>query len=334
MKSTIKEVAERAGVSIATVSRVFNNSSVVVEETKQRILLAAEELQYVPNHVARSLITRKTESIGMVLPDLYGEFFSELIRGVDERIQFENYHLVVSSSHNKRVEIQAALQTMSGRVDGLIVMSPDVDAKTLNINLPSQLPVVLLNCSVDDHSRDSINIDNAGGAYNIVKHLIQHRHSRIAIIRGPESNNDSTLRYNGFLRALEEAKIQHEPVLEFAGDFTEEAGYKAAKQWIMLKNRPSAIFASNDTMAIGAMTALQENGISIPDDIAIVGFDDIPISRYIHPKLTTVHISINAMGIQAAEMLLHAIQNPEDHQTQQKIVPTQLAIRESCGKHF
>lgn len=334
MKATIKEVAEKAGVSIATVSRVFNNSSVVVEETKQRILLAAEELRYAPNHVARSLSTRKTESIGMVLPDLHGEFFSEVIRGVDERIQTENYHLVVSCSHNKKNEIQAALQTMRGRVDGLIVMSPHIDAKTLNANLPFSLPVVLLNCSVEDSSRDAITIDNAGGARAIVRHLLQHGHTRIAIIKGPDNNIDSIHRYQGFQRALEEVKIIHDTDLEFTGDFTEEAGRKAVKQWLMLKNRPTAIFASNDTMAIGAISMLQENGILIPDEIAIAGFDDIPISRYIHPKLTTVQISINSMGIQAAEILLHAIHNSENHQTQQKIVPTQIVVRESCGKHL
>src|SRR5512142_2016906 len=160
----MKEVARRAKVSTATVSRVFNSSGPVDETTRRRVLAAANELKYTPNAIGRSLSTRKTEAIGLLLPDLYGEFFLGVIRGSDQAAQRKKYHLVVSSSHNHRQEIEAALRMMRGRVDGLIIMSPHIDASTLISNLPRSLPFILLNCYTDDAPIDAINIDNYGGA--------------------------------------------------------------------------------------------------------------------------------------------------------------------------
>jgi LacI family transcriptional regulator len=146
VSATIRDVAREAGVSVATVSRVFNNSGPVREDTRRRIDDVARRLRYIPNSAARTLSTRRTQTVGVVLPDLYGEFFSEVIRGIDQVVQESGWHLLVSSSHNERAEIEAALRAMRGRVDGLIVMSPDLDATTLSRNLPESLPVVLLNC--------------------------------------------------------------------------------------------------------------------------------------------------------------------------------------------
>lgn len=333
MKATIREVADKAGVSVATVSRVFNNSPKVVEETRKRIILVADELRYSPNYAARSLSTQRTESIGMLLPDLHGEFFSEVIRGVDETVQEQKHHLVVSSSHNKKSEIQAALKMMRGRVDGLIVMSPDIDAKTLEENLPSKLPVVLLNCFVDDTAFDSINIDNVGGAYHIVMHLFGHKHTRIAIIKGTERNRDATLRLQGYSKALAENNIAREEELLFPGDFTDSAGYDATRKILSMKNRPTAIFASNDSMAIGALIALRELNVEVPEEMAVVGFDDIPMARIARPKLTTVHVAINELGKLASETLFAAIRDKEQHVRHHRLIPTDISIRESCGTH-
>ena len=333
MKATIREVADKAGVSVATVSRVFNNSPKVVEETRKRIVLAAEELRYSPNQAARSLSTRRSESIGMLLPDLYGEFFSELIRGVDEVVQDQKHHLVVSSSHNKRNEIEAALQTMRGRVDGLIIMAPDIDADTLKENLPPRLPVVLLNCFVDDTAFDSINVDNFGGAYHMVLHLLEHGHTRIAFIKGTERNRDASLRLEGYRKALAEKNIPGDDSLLFPGDFMESAGYEAAKKILSMKNRPTAIFASNDSMAIGAMIALRELDVAVPEEMAVVGFDDIPMARIIRPKLTTVHAAVDELGKLASETLFVAIREKEQHAKHHRLIPTNISIRESCGTH-
>src|SRR5215207_2609489 len=186
MKVTIRDVALRAGVSVATVSRVFNNSGPVREETRRRIREVARELRYVPDAAARSLTMRRTGAIGVILPDLHGEFFSEVIRGIDQTARQQDHHLLVSSSHNDQREIEAAVQAMRGRVDGLILMSPDLDALALATNLPESLPVVLLNCAVEGTPFDALNVDNYGGAGAVVRHLVARGHRRVGIINGAE----------------------------------------------------------------------------------------------------------------------------------------------------
>jgi LacI family transcriptional regulator len=204
MSVTIKEVASRAGVSIATVSRVFNNAEPVDVGTRERVRKVARELHYVPNVLGRSLSMRRTDSIGLLLPDLFGEFFSEVIRGCDQTAQQYRYQLLVSSSHNSRIAIESALRMMRGRVDALVIMSPHIDAQTLNENLPRTLPVVLLNCYVESKGFDSLNIDNCTGACAMTAHLISHGHTRIAIIKGTEGNFDAAERLRGYRMALEE----------------------------------------------------------------------------------------------------------------------------------
>ena len=332
-KATIKDVAREAGVSVATVSRVFNNSTLVVDDTRTKVFHIANQLRYSPDPIARSLSRNRTDAVGLLLPDLHGEFFSEVIRGVDQVVQANKKHLLVSSSHNERDEIEAALRMMRGRVDGIIIMSPGIDAETLLQNVSKNLPIVLLNCYVQDSQFDSINIDNYGGAYESVQHLIRHAHSRIAIIKGTENNYDSSLRLKGYRQALLDNDIPLHPAYELTGDFTEAAGAAAAKEIIAMQERPTAVFAANDAMAIGAIGALRELGIRIPDDIAIAGFDDIPIARSIMPGLTSVHTSISELGMLAMNRLIIAIDKKEEHQRQQTIIRTTLVVRESCGSH-
>ena len=331
MRVTIKDVSQKAGVSTATVSRVFNNTGLVDEETRQRVLDASKELRYMPNAVGRSLSTRRTDSIGLLLPDIYGEFFSEVIRGADQTAQQNRYHLLVSSSHNHRNEIEAALRVMSGRVDGLILMSPQIDAQTLISNLPVNLPVVLLNCFVDGVSFDSLNIDNLGGAYQMTQHLIQHGHERIAVITGHDDNLDADERIRGYRQALQENHLPIAEDWEISGSFSEESGYTAVQKVLALMPRPTAIFALNDSMAIGALGALREYGVAIPQEMALAGFDDIPIARFLSPTLTSVRVSIHELGALATQKLVHAIHEKNNHAKQQVVIPTSLALRESCG---
>ncbi len=331
MRATIKEVARKAGVSTATVSRVFNNVGPVGAETRQRVQKAAKALRYTPNAVGRSLSTQRTDAIGLLLPDIYGEFFSEVIRGADQTAQQNRYHLLVSSSHKHREEIEAALRVMSGRVDGLILMSPHIDAQSLKANLPINLPVVLLNCYVDGVSFDSLNIDNFGGANQMVRHLIQHGHRRIAVIKGIEKNLDAEERLRGYRQALHEGQVEQSAVLEMSGNFSEASGYDAVQKILALSPRPTAIFASNDSMAIGALGALREMAIAIPQEMALAGFDDIPIARFLSPPLTSVRVSISDLGAIAIQKLVHAIREQNKHAKQSMMIPTSLALRESCG---
>ncbi len=328
---TIKDVAREAGVSIATVSRVFNNVGLVNSDTRHRVQQVARQLKYVPNSLGRSLSTRKTDAIGLLLPDLFGEFFSEVIRGCDQTAQKNRYHLLVSSSHNNRAELDAALKMMRARVDGLIIMSPHIDAHTLEENLPHSLPVVLLNCNVNAGEFDSLSIDNFGGAYQMMQHLQDHGHRRIAMIKGTDQNVDAAERLRGYRSSIEQGGAERDAQLELGGNFSESAGYDAAVKALEISPRPTAIFAANDSMAIGALSALREKRIRVPQDMALVGFDDIPVAPYLSPSLTSVRFGINNLGVIAVQTLLHAVREKNKHHKQQVVLPTTLTLRESCG---
>jgi len=241
---TIKDVARAANVSVATVSRVLNGSGPVSDETRRLINEVAGRMRYVPHSGARSLITSKTETLGVLLPDLYGEFFSEVIRGMDDTAQRNGFHLLISRAYADRHGIETAIRAMRGRVDGVVVMSPDLDAESL-LNLPSTIPVVLL-CSVPrGNDIDSLTIQNSRGAKDMVSHLISLGHKRIAIIKGSPRNYDAAERLRGYRLALREAGVEPDSSLEREGDFTEAAGYAAALRLLALKDRPTAIFAAD-----------------------------------------------------------------------------------------
>jgi len=329
--ATIKDVAREASVSVATVSRVFNDASVVREETSRRIRDVAASLRYAPHNGARSLITSKTSTIGVLLPDLYGEFFSEVIRGIDLAARRSGYHLLVSSSHNDRTEFEGAMRAMRGRVDGIIIMSPDIDAQALMANLPDSHPVVLLNCAMRGAAFDSVSIDNSRGARGIVRHLITHGHKRIAIIAGAPRNVDGHERQLGYRAALRDASIDRDTRWETPGNFTEDSGFEAMRTLLKLRVRPTAVFAANDSMAIGALSALREAGVRVPEEIAVAGFDDIPIARHINPPLTSVHVPIAKLGDRATEKLVGALVDKNRHVCRNDVLDTTLVIRSSCG---
>jgi len=327
---TIKDVARQANVSVATVSRVFSGANVVREETSKRIRDVAAKLRYAPHGGARSLITSKTHTLGVLLPDLYGEFFSEVIRGIDLAARQGGYHILVSRSYEGRGEIEETMRAMRGRVDGVLLMSPDVDADSLR-NVPSNLPVVLV-CSATRGSRtDSVTIQNSRGARQMVSHLISLGHRRIAIIKGASGNYDAAERLRGYRAALRDAGITPLRELERDGDFTEAGGYAAAGELLAISPRPTAIFAANDSMAIGALSALREAGVIVPKDMAVAGFDDIPLARYMDPPLSSVKVPISNLGARAVEILLQGIAQKNGHPPRRERVATELVIRSSCG---
>ncbi|MBL7976927.1 MAG: LacI family DNA-binding transcriptional regulator [Bacteroidetes Order II. Incertae sedis bacterium] len=330
MPATIKDVAKESGVSVSTVSRWLTGGPVSTHK-REKIQLAVQKLNFVSNGAARSLVTKKTYTLGVLLPDMYGGFYSEILRGLDQTAQERGYHLLVSSSHNEQKEIVRAIQAMQGRVDGLVVMSPDIDAASLQSNLPARLPIVLLNCYVEGDAYDSINVDNYGGAYSIVRHLTRLGHRRIALITGSLVNHEVCERLRGYEDALRDAGIAVVSSMRFVGDFNEPSGHRGALALLQFPERPTAIFAMNDGMAIGAMAALRTLGLRVPEEIAIVGFDDIPTSQYLEPPLTSVHVPIFEMGQRAMERLLMAIQEANAHIRRQEKFPTSLVIRRSCG---
>lgn len=322
--ATIRDVAARSGVSVATISRVLNATVPVSDDVRARVLAAARELSYVPHAAARSLSTRSTATFGVVLPDLHGEFFSEVIRGIDLSARRAGYHILVSGSHADRAEMRAVLSALRGRVDGLIVMSPDLEPETLVSDLPHGLPIVLLNSAVKGWP--SLTIDNYGGARDVVNHLVSLGHGRVAFVGGPIHNIDARDRRRGYRAAIRATGL--EP-LELDGLFTEESGFDAARAILQITPRPTAVFTANDAMAIGALSSLRESGVRVPEDIALVGFDDVPIARYLAPPLTTVSVPIAELGRSGFE-LLHALTRGEPPPPTRKL-KTALVVRESCG---
>jgi LacI family transcriptional regulator, galactose operon repressor len=337
--ATIHDVAARAGVSVATVSRVLNGKGVVREATLRQVLAAAETLAYVPNVAARSLSSRKSQTLGIVLPEVHGAFFSEVIRGVDLAARRAGYHILVSGAHSDAGEMLEVLRAMRGRVDGLVVMAPDVAQATLHRSLPGDLPLVLLNSAAP--GRDAIAIDNYGGAQQMMRYLKELGHARIAFIKGPRQNADARERLRGYRDAIAGRRGDRTAALrlEIEGDFTEEAGRAAVAQILTAAPRPTAIFAANDSMAVGALAALAEASVAVPGEMSVAGFDDIPIARYVTPPLTTIHVDIADLGRRACGLLLDAIVRPTAPQSRRDFtapegrrdfIPTTLVIRESC----
>lgn len=328
--ATIKDVAKLAGVSIATVSRVFNQHPLVSGPTRERVHSAATELNYWPNEVARSLITNRTQALGVLLPDLHGEFFSELIRGVDLTAREFGYHLLFSRTSARPDALMTALRTIRGRVDGLIVMAPDVDAHDALKVCAGRTPTVLLDPEVSVGGCHSLSIANADGARQMTEHLLALGHRRIAMITGPDKNIDAQQRLAGHRAALAAAGAAHGPELEVRGDFTERSGYDAMQSLLASRMRPDAVFVANDHMAVGALCALQDAELRVPDDLALVGFDDIPIARYLTPPLTTVRVDTFDLGARAVHLLVRQSQ-VRPGRKHHEVLPTQLVVRRSCG---
>src|SRR5688572_11155129 len=244
--ATIRDVAHASKVSVATVSRVFNDHPRVSEITRQRVVAAANRLGYWPNGTARSLILSRTHALGVLLPDLHGEFFSEVIRGIDLAARRRRLHLVVSSFSPSAEDLTSALRTVRGRTDGLIVMTPDVDAAAALQRGAGAIPTVLLNPEEQVPGCDSLSISNHDGAYAMVRHLVSLGHRRIATVSGPSSNIDARQRLEGYRAALCDEKLAPSPELERVGQFTESSGYDAVSSLLKLRPRPTALFVAND----------------------------------------------------------------------------------------
>ncbi len=327
------QIAERAGVSIATVSRALSGHGKVKEETRRRILATAEELNYRPNSLARGLSRRQTDTIGVILPELVDEFFMDLVQGIEEEAYRANRYILLSSSHRQRDLVHTSLEfMMSGRVDGVILMASQQIADLQEIVARAQCPIVLLNAPRSLGDCASINVDNYQGAFTVTEHLIQHGYRRIAVLLGPEDNYDSTERFRGFRAAMEKHGIPIPEAFIVPGDFTRTSGFYGFNRLMTQNERPEAVFAENDMMALGAYEAAARLGLRIPLDVAIAGFDDIRLSRYVRPTLTTVHVPIEELGRRAVRYLLEALDGQVDpRQPFRQELTTGIIIRESCG---
>lgn len=290
--ATIRDVATRANVSVATVSRVLNRLENVSAETRARVAEAVEALGYVPHAAARSLSLARTHTIGVVLPDLHGEFFSELARGLDRAAREKGYLLLLSSLHDDSRQAAQALRAMRGRVDGLIVMAPNLLEAELEQALSPRIPTLLINSRVHREDLIGIRIDNAAGSKAIAAHLAAIGCRQIVHVAGPAGNIDTDERRAAFCSAIE--AIGGIEVAVVQGQFDEASGQSAIASLIEAGHRFDGVFAANDEMAIGALQALRSAGLSVPGQVAVAGFDDIPLAR--HLELTTINVRIAELG--------------------------------------
>ncbi len=331
MSTSIRDVATLAGVSTATVSRVMNGSHGVKDAARQAVLRAARQLNYVPHAAARALITGRTRTIAVLLPDMHGAFFSELIRELDQCAHAHGQSLLVASLHGSLDEVHKVVALIHGQVDGVILMAPFIDAPARLTDLILTVPTVLLNAPGPVLDNPVLTVDNAGGAHQVVRHFAALGYRDIVHIAGPSNNFDAAERARGFHAAARQLKLTvHRDI---PGDYSESAGQHAGQRIAASAQRPRAVFAANDNMAVGCLEALTAAGVRVPDDIAVAGFDDIPIARFTSPPLTTVRPPVALQGVEAFEWLVKAIGRrdgtPLPPVPRAQPMPTDLIVRES-----
>lgn len=341
-KATLSDVAQEAGVTPMTVSRVINDNGYVSEKTREKVMRAVKEMNYRQNGLARNLRRQKTETIGLVLGDISNPYSTELARAIRETLISKNYNLFICISEHSAKEDIVAFQSLGNHiVDGIIVAtrSNKRGDEYLREIVDSNLPVVLIGRDFQHESVDYVSANNLNGGFEATQHLIDLGHKRIGFIGANLNYGGSLKRLQGYLKALKKNKIsiderlitgRKELITDVPGYSTEEIGYESIKRLLSLPNRPTAIFARNDFTAIGAMTAIKEMGLRIPEDIAIVGFDDIPLAIHTSPSLTTVRQPMYLQGQIAAEMLLERIQD-NSRPRREKVLNCELIVRESTA---
>lgn len=328
MTVTIRDVATKCGVSVATVSRVINNSGLVSDETKNKVTATIEELGFIPNKNARELSTRRTNTIGVIVPNTSNPFFGELIEGAEQAASGKGYYIIIQNSGYDTGKTLKDIMVLKSRdVDGIIMSSADVDEKTLNYLYDNNIPFVLMGPVQYKYPLNYVSVDNLEGACMAVDHLIRLGHERIAYVAGDHDNYLNQLRFEGYRKALSSKGIAVNKKLIFQNHVVEDV-----KKIINMpeKIRPTALFAFNDYIALAYMEAFERNGIQVPVDMAIVGFDNIKMASYYSIELTTIDNQQIEFGRQAVEILLEVI-NSNGTKTQQIITKPQLIVRKSCG---
>lgn len=340
---TLSDIAASVGVTPMTVSRVINESGYVSDETREKVLLAAKEMNYRRNGLARALKRQSTETVGLVLGDISNPYSTELARAVRETLINRGFSLFICISEHSAKEDVVAFESLADHsVDGIIVATRSNEGgdNYLRGIVESNIPVVIIGRDFQHEDVDFVSPDNFKGGFEATQHLIDLGHKRIAFVGANLKGGSSLKRLQGYLKALNDHDIEiderlitgrNEDVSEIPGYSTEEIGFEGMKRLLSLPNPPTAVFARNDFTAIGAMSAIKEAGLSIPDDIAIVGFDDVSLAVRTSPPLTTVRQPMRLEGQLAAEMLLERIESKERLPRRERILNCELIVRESTG---
>ncbi|RAO99180.1 hypothetical protein PW5551_05360 [Petrotoga sp. 9PW.55.5.1] len=329
---TIEDIANIANVSKATISYVINEKPGVSKEVRQKVKKIIEEYNYVPNSAARGLAGEKTHFIGLVIPDISDIFYANIIRGVEKTSNKLGFFLNLLTTHAQAEREQQVIKLFNkSMVDGLIVMAYYLKDQYIDILTESGIPFVFIDYPPKNEEIYSVLVDNESGAFEATEYLIFLGHKKIAFLEGSKVAWDSKARFEGYLKALKAHSLEFNPNLVENGNFTKEEGYLATKRLLIKKEKFTAIFSANDQMAIGAIRALKEAGLKVPDDISIVGFDNIEASSIIEPPLTTVSQPIYEMGKKAVDVLVKLI-NKEEVREKKIMLKTKLIERHSCRK--
>jgi LacI family transcriptional regulator len=325
---TIADVARHANVSIATVSRVLNGTTPVQPEKADRVRLAMEELQFVPRHAARVLASKRTNTIGLLLPEISGAFFSPMLKGIEAGAHEAGYDLLIHSTQ----QVETTRRRLGEHnTDGLLIFTNSLAPRELHRLHNINFPIVLLHQTPPDSLNiPVIAIENKDGAVMLIIHLIEvHDKRRIVYLRGPEGHEDSVWRERGYREALESHNLAFEPSLIASGGFDDDEGFAAIQKMLSDGLDFDAVFAGDDDAAIGVMRALRTAGRHVPRDVAVVGFDDVPFARYLSPPLTTVRAPIEQVGREAVRQLVRLMDGKQAEAL--TLMRTELVIRESCG---
>jgi LacI family transcriptional regulator len=325
---TIYQVARRAGVSIATVSRALRGSGPVAERTRQRVEQAVAELRFVPSRLGRSLAERRHAANGIVFPDLSGPYYAEVVLGYEEVAAEAGRSVLILSTRGRR-DVAAMVRELAGRVDGMVIFGRTVDDAAVSDILATGVPVVLI-ARPPVGTADTVNTENTATATALTDHLLAHGLRRLVFLGDPTLSTDAAERWQAFADALRRHGLP--PGEPSRCEFSEEAGREAARRLLPTVDRPEALVCADDEIALGALTAAEEAGIRVPDHLAITGWDDIMSARHVRPTLTTVRQPMRELGARAGRALDQLITGARTEPHRQ-VLPTELVIRGSCGTH-
>ncbi|MCK8061005.1 MULTISPECIES: LacI family DNA-binding transcriptional regulator [unclassified Fusibacter] len=333
MSITIKDVAKKANVSISTVSRVINGSKPVSEDIKKRVFEVIEELGYSPNPVARNLVMKKSKLIGVMIPDISSTFVGELLNAVEEIAKTYGYDIILCNSYGElKQEIRYFELFKSKQVEGIIFITRKINEIHKDIIKALNLPIVMINRDGSELDVLSVSIDQAKACYDMTNYLVTLGHTDIALIRtGDDHESFGVDQVKGYRNALEENKIEFNPARVFEGYFSLEETYKIVDSLIKEGDKPSAIFAASDEMAVGAINAIVDNGLSVPEDISVAGSYDSRISRIYRPKITTIKHPIYDIGAIAVRLIIKKI-NGQEPKDKLIIMPYEIIIRDSTKR--
>jgi LacI family repressor for deo operon, udp, cdd, tsx, nupC, and nupG len=324
---SIKDVAKAADISYSTVSRALNDSPRVKPETKERIQRIAREMGYLPSGVARSLVTRRTHTVGVVVSTITDLFFAEVIYAIEEIALSHKYSVILANSGGEPARELAAIRALlERRVDGIIVVAGCSEKDDMSPERGIEVPLVIINNVHQEHPGYSVEVDNIGGGRLAIQHLAELGHRRIAHIAGPITEWDGVERLRGYEQGLQTHQLPLDPHLIARGSSRPEGGMTAMHQLLALQPRPTAVFCYNDVTALGAMRTAHAAGLRIPHDLSVVGFDDIDLSPFFEPPLTTIAQPKRKMGEKAMQMILDLLAGET---IQDCVLPSELVVRGS-----